>query len=229
MARERGKQYDRSSQPVPDRSPRIRLTRPGRHVVRDGSRTLGIGGQGIRQHVPKCLLTDTQILEKVRRALLDFLASDGCLLEVNASERSISHKLAERLQRQFPRLAVDCEYNRYGLDPKFLGQHRVFPDIVVHVRNPKPGREQNVLVIETKKSNNRTPHCHDERRLREFTQRPYHYRVGLFLMLGMGKKQCPVAGVAIFSDGEPAYNAWQEKLKNLRSRGREIPDARLPI
>jgi hypothetical protein len=159
-------------------------------------------------------MTDIRVLEKARRALQEFLASDSYLLGVQASERSITHKLAESLQRQFPHLDVDCEYNRYLGYEKMMAQLRVFPDIVVHKR----GTMQNVLVTEVKKSNNYTSHNSDVNRLCKFTTQPMSYQVGLFVEFGVGRKQHPVVEAAIFCRGGPAYQEWRSRLLSTRAR-----------
>jgi hypothetical protein len=101
---------------------------------------------------------------KVRRALAKLLACDRFLLENDVNERSVTHKLAEYLQGEFPRWNVDCEYNRVGTEEaakvlRGLGRCRgvvntddthaqtVYPDVIVHKR----GRTTNLLVIEAKK------------------------------------------------------------------------------
>jgi len=99
----------------------------------------------------------------VRARLCDaysaLIRDDKQLLEVDANERSITHKLAEHLQHQFPDWDVDCEYNRVGALPKRLKSavesirtddaegRTVYPDIIVHHR----GCDDNLLVIEAKK------------------------------------------------------------------------------
>ena len=110
-----------------------------------------------------------EIESKLRRAKADFLAADRSLLEVNANERSMTHKFAEHLQRQFQDWNVDCEYNRNGTVPKKLlplvdlrispadeDGNTVFPDIIVHRRKETASSEwrPNLLVIEAKKSGN---------------------------------------------------------------------------
>ncbi len=108
---------------------------------------------------------------KVETALREFFCKDIDLLCLDAHERSITHKLAEHLQRQFSNLKVDCEYNRHfdhpkqlycNCDPKTsrchpnttntacLRAHTIYPDIVVHDRGVD---DSNALVIEVKKSN----------------------------------------------------------------------------
>ncbi len=64
--------------------------------------------------------TETDIENKVRQAIQVLLEKDRLLLELNVNERSITHKLAEYLQVEFPGCHVDCEYNRDGHDTKEL-------------------------------------------------------------------------------------------------------------
>ena len=102
-----------------------------------------------------------KVISKIHEAYSQLLVRDGHLLTANANERSITHKLAEYMQLQFPEWNVDCEYNRDGIDPKKLitfvkniksdntDAVSVFPDIIVHLR----GTNNNLLVIEAKKSN----------------------------------------------------------------------------
>lgn len=104
-----------------------------------------------------------QIKKKIISAYKSLLKNDVHLLTVEANERSITHKLAEYLQLEFPEYNVDCEYNRNGLKTKRLYSlkktiqsddidcNSVFPDIIVHHR----GTNDNFVVIEVKKSSNR--------------------------------------------------------------------------
>jgi hypothetical protein len=90
------------------------------------------------------------VRECVINAICGLYRHDPELLDVNANERSITHKLAEHLQREFPNWHVDCEYNRLGSDTKRLqirsiGEPNVedteaktvFPDIIVHHKRPR--------------------------------------------------------------------------------------------
>ncbi|XOB98390.1 hypothetical protein ACMC9I_10890 [Deinococcota bacterium DY0809b] len=52
------------------------------------------------------------IKERVLSAVVDLFKYDSDLLDRETNERSITHKLAEHLQRKFPEWNVDCEYNR---------------------------------------------------------------------------------------------------------------------
>ncbi len=59
-----------------------------------------------------------RIKNKIINAYKLLLKNDNYLFVVNANERSLTHKLAECLQLEFPEYNVDCEYNRNGLDIK---------------------------------------------------------------------------------------------------------------
>lgn len=123
---------------------------------------------------------------KVRFALRRFFHEDKDLLHRDANERSITHKLAEHLQLQFHDLKVDCEYNRYFVDPKKLCGDNIVPDIVVHERGCD---RRNALVIEVKKLNG-DEETKDERKLRGLTSRTcgYGYALGVFLVFDVHGK-----------------------------------------
>jgi len=128
-----------------------------------------------------------EIKEKIKVALGVLLKNDSFLLEKGVNERTMTHKLAEYLQTQFPDWNVDCEYNRKGIKIKKLegisecrehvATNRVFPDIIVHRRNST----ENLLVIEFKKTG-LNPKC-DIKKLKLFTKGngEYKYSLGLFV------------------------------------------------
>lgn len=101
-----------------------------------------------------------EVLRRLNSACHSLLEHDRELLVVDANERSITHKLAEHLQVEFPDWNVDCEYNRDGFEPKRMtytvetvltdntDAKTVFPDIIVHHRGCQT---HNLLVIEAKK------------------------------------------------------------------------------
>ncbi len=134
-----------------------------------------------------------EVKQKVQTALKRLREQDTFLIQANTNERTISHKLGEYLQVEFPRLKVDCEYNRHGDEIKRLLVPRdninwddteartVFPDIIVHERN---NDKNNLLVIEVKKSSNKRNEF-DESKLEAFTKEPYSYSFGLFLEISM--------------------------------------------
>jgi len=166
---------------------------------------------------------ECSVYDKVRRAFSSFLSDNRDLLVVRASERSISHKIAECLQREFDDLSVDCEYNRRGKHTKRLGNlctkggspsnlkrkpGTVFPDIVVHRRNTQ---SENVLVIEIKKSDSKRSHDKDIEKLKAFTCPPYAYQIGLFLVVGVGDVVRPFADIRCVKRGkEETGTIWRD-------------------
>jgi hypothetical protein len=122
---------------------------------------------------------DSEIKIKVEFCIRQLLRNDHHLLKINAHERSIAHKLAEYLQQQFHDWHVDCEYNRHGIEIKKLGEARVYPDIIVHLRNTP----FNLLVIELKCSNEN--YEGDIEKLKKFTDQngEFKYKLGLFLKI----------------------------------------------
>ncbi|RZD14205.1 MAG: hypothetical protein EVJ47_05925 [Candidatus Acidulodesulfobacterium ferriphilum] len=99
------------------------------------------------------------------------------MLKNNLNERSITHKLAEYIQKYFSDYNVDCEYNRMPnkrnnngeAEAKFIPKElnlsvsktrsnddkgtTVYPDIIIHKRG---SNKSNLIVIEAKKKANVT-------------------------------------------------------------------------
>lgn len=104
-----------------------------------------------------------------RDVVQEFITTEHYILENKLNERTITHKLAEYLQRAFLEYSVDCEYNKMhreedddiyvsktlGLESKMIRSDSikgitVYPDIIVHHRGDN---DHNYLVIEVKKKN----------------------------------------------------------------------------
>jgi hypothetical protein len=118
------------------------------------------------------------IEDLVKRALGDLLYNDSFILEIDANERTITHKLAAYLEKYFDDRDIDCEYNKKAEPPEIVPKEltvepklralmiklhpkdkeeweeketiTVYPDIIVHER----GTPNNYLIIEVKKSTN---------------------------------------------------------------------------
>jgi hypothetical protein len=133
----------------------------------------------------------------VQAALDKLYDRDGDLLRNDVNERTITHKLAEYLEAEFPEWHVDCEYNRNHDRTKRLKslQRRtisidntdgisVFPDIILHRRTT----DKNLLVIEVKKSTSSESPDFDIEKLSAFKEE-LGYRHALFLLLKTGNKQ----------------------------------------
>ncbi len=125
---------------------------------------------------------------RVKLAIEGLWEHDRHLLTTDASERSITHHLANYLQQQFQDRHVDVEYNRDGheikrlRDPLDVSNCAVYPDIIVHLRGTN---DDNLLVIEVKKKSE--DNGLDEQKLVEFTkpvtQSGLGYSYGLRLVL----------------------------------------------
>src|SRR3990172_335038 len=126
---------------------------------------------------------DEELLKKKFLKSVNYLfKNDLFLLKNDASERSITHKLAEYLQKEFPEWHVDCEYNRDLDDVKRRTNDTGFnPDIVVHIRDT----DKNLLIIEVKKSNGE--YNDEKNRLKEATisKYQYNYHLGIFIILNV--------------------------------------------
>ena len=112
----------------------------------------------------------------VERALDLLIAEQPALLDLDVTERALSHHLALYIAQLIPAgYDVDVEYNRHGGDPKRLNlpprdaldrelrATTVFPDILVHKRNTD---KHNLLVLEMKKPGEDM--AYDELKLRAF-------------------------------------------------------------
>jgi hypothetical protein len=134
-----------------------------------------------------------EVEQALKVALDKFFSQDAHLLAVNASERSMSHRIAVYIAEQIPGYDVDCEYNRDGINPKELNLHveqvssaedeavTVFPDIIVHRRG---NNNDNLLVVEMKKLGAWHGVEHDEQKLHAFRSQ-LHYTFAVHLTVGL--------------------------------------------
>jgi hypothetical protein len=145
-------------------------------------------------------MTQADVRSRLDRAVRKLLDNDECLIELDVNERTITHKLAEYLQGEFPDWNVDCEYNRDGHKCKSLPlppkknvscadttAQTVFPDIIVHKRKTN---DNNLLVLEAKKTGG-SP-TWDYRKLEAFkSELGYQHAVFVRLNKGRGSRQNP--------------------------------------
>lgn len=122
-------------------------------------------------------MTADEVQALLNVAIDTLVRVDHHLLDVNASERSVTHQLAAHLASLFPDYSVDCEYNRDGFDIKKLALEphvaegdaldavTVFPDIVLHVRGTN---SHNLLVVEVKKAASKGSTEYDLKKLAAF-------------------------------------------------------------
>jgi hypothetical protein len=160
-------------------------------------------------------------LDKLVAALEEFYAREDYLLEKDAGERALSHRLAVYIEKQFADWEVDCDYNRLGerrlLLPKgtivstddALGKS-VYPDIVVHRRAvPK-----NLLAVEVRKAANHQPIEHDRHKLRALTDPDLWFAYWIGVLVIVARRH--VVGPEVYVGGviDRPLTAWfAERLK----------------
>jgi hypothetical protein len=149
-----------------------------------------------------------EVKNYVENALRLFLEKEKFLLENNLNERTISHKLAVQLQKEFSDWDVDCEYNR-NFDQikriKRISYQRirnddtdaktVYPDIIVHHR----GTEDNLLVIEIKKNASNSNKENDRNKIEIFMEE-FKYSYGLFIDFKTGAEKVGIQHMQWFPE-----------------------------
>lgn len=135
---------------------------------------------------------DDSAPDVLKRAVEALYVEEGQILKFDIGERTICACLAAVLQRSSSDHRVHVEYNRRGVVPKDieypdsdgeLVQRRVFPDIIVH----KLGHDdENLLVVEVRKSANPAPDEFDLHKLGHIKQK-MGYRQAAFLRLPAGE------------------------------------------
>jgi hypothetical protein len=162
-------------------------------------------------------------LNKVVSAIEEFYARETHLLEKDLGERTLTHRLAVYVEKQFAGWEVDCDYSRLGertlrlprgsivSTDDHLGKS-VYPDIVVHQR----AIPNNLLAIELRKASNHQPPEHDQQKLRALTDPHlwFAYRIGVFLVLA--KKNVTTSDVYVGGLIDPALSRWMAgRLKDV--------------
>ena len=146
--------------------------------------------------------SEEEVHARVDQAIRQLLDNDFFLLQIDANERAISHRLGLYLQTLFGEWHVDCEYNRNLDQPKRLEQYEeffdeeqrvwsiaetdpitVFPDIIIHER----GTRNNLLIVEMKKTTSKVSSDFDYKKLNEFKHQ-YGYPYALFLRFTTGSE-----------------------------------------
>ncbi|GAB4200851.1 MAG: hypothetical protein OHK0022_22280 [Roseiflexaceae bacterium] len=160
----------------------------------------------------------SQVESLVREAIQQVLVNDRYLIVKDLNERSISHWLAVYLSERFRGFNVDCEYNgnadRRNRKPKYIQmlknvarelgilsdselisddehvRRKLYPDIVIHRRDGN-GPENNLLIIEMKKSTSQEDDRWDQEKLRRMTSSDYGntfpYCFGAFVRFRTGR------------------------------------------
>jgi hypothetical protein len=167
-------------------------------------------------------------LDHVLAALAAFYARETFLLEKDAGERALTHRLAVYLEGEFPGFAVDCDYDRLGERTRLLPRgsivstedhlgKSVYPDIVVHRREIP----DHLLAVELRKAANHQPIEHDRHKLRALTdpQLWFAYRIGLLLTLG--RRGVVAAEVYVGGAMDAALTRWLDD--RLQQTGQRQP------
>ena len=161
-------------------------------------------------------------LDKVVIALEEFYAHDTFLFAHDLGERTLTHRLAVHLEKQFPGWEVDCDYDRLGArtlrlphgtivsTDDHLGKS-IYLDIVVHQREIP----NNLLAIEVRKATNHQPPEHDQHKLRGLTDPHlwFAYQIGVLVTLAKDS----VASSEVYVGGaiNPALSRWfSRRLKD---------------
>ncbi|MGJ4944318.1 hypothetical protein ACQR1W_27380 [Bradyrhizobium sp. HKCCYLS1011] len=131
-------------------------------------------------------------LNRLISALQEFYARERFILDRDAGERTLTHRLAVHVERNFLGWDVDCDYNRLGERRMILPRgtivstddtlgKSIYPDIVVH-RRAVP---ENLLTIELRKAANHQPVEHDRHKLMALTDPHlwFAYWIGVLLVL----------------------------------------------
>ena len=166
-------------------------------------------------------------LNKVVAALREFYAHETFLFEKDLGERTLTHRLAVYLEKQFSGWQVDCDYNRLGerrlrlphgtivsTDDE-LGKS-VYPDIVVHQR----AIPNNLLAVEVRKSANHQPLEHDQSKLRALTDPHLWFAFWIGVLVTLDKKQVTTSEVytsGVFDQSLSGWFAGRLKEAGLRA------------
>lgn len=161
-------------------------------------------------------------LDRIVAALKEFYAREAFLLVHDLGERTLTHRLAVHLERQFPDFEVDCDFDRLG--PRTLNLPHgsivstddhlgksIYPDIVVHQR----AIPNNLLAIEVRKADNHQPIEHDRHKLRALTDADIWFAYWIGVMVTLGKTGVTSSEVYVAGQIEETLSGFfAERLKD---------------
>ncbi|WP_024507543.1 hypothetical protein [Bradyrhizobium sp. ARR65] len=163
-------------------------------------------------------------LDKLVAALEEFYAQEKFLLEKDAGERALTHRLAVYLERQYPAWQVDCDYNRLG-ERTLLLPHgtiistddtlgkSIYPDIVVHQREvPK-----NLLAVEVRKASNHQSLAHDQHKLKAMTDPHLWFAYWFGVLVILARRSVLACEVYVGGEIDPVLTTWL--AGGLKDRG----------
>jgi hypothetical protein len=160
-------------------------------------------------------------LNKVVTALRKFYEQERVLFDEDLGERTITHRFAVCLEKQFSGWAVDCDYDRLGertlrlprgsivSTDDHLGKS-IYPDIVVHRREIP----NNLLAVEIRKATNHTPLDHDQHKLRALTDPHVWFAYWIGVLLVLAGRNVTASEVYVGGALDRPLSAWfAERLK----------------
>jgi hypothetical protein len=154
-------------------------------------------------------------LKKLVSALEEFYAQEDFILDKDLGERTLTHRLAVYVERQFPGWQVDCDYNRLGeralqlphgtivSTDDTLGKS-IYPDIVVHQR----AIPNNLLAIELRKGSNHQPLEHDQHKLKAMTDPHIWFAYAIGVLLTLDRNHVGACEVFVGGRIEPDMTHW---------------------
>src|SRR5246500_2473372 len=160
-------------------------------------------------------------LNKVVAALQEFYAHERFLFEHDLGERTLTHRLAVHLEKQFSGWEGDFDYDRLGERTLRLPHgtiistddhlaKSIYPDIVVHQREIP----NNLLAIEVRKATNHQPPEHDQHKLRALTDPHLWFAYWIGVLLTLGKHHVTTSEVYTSGVIDQSLSGWfSERLK----------------
>jgi hypothetical protein len=160
-------------------------------------------------------------LNRVITALQELFAHESVLFERDLGERTLTHRLAVHVERQFPGWDVDCDYDRLGERTLRLPRgsivstddhlaKSVYPDLVVHQRVVP----NNLLAIEVRKAINHQLIEHDQRKLMALTDPHLWFAYWIGLLLTLGNRTITASEVYVGGVIDPALTLWFDTRLN---------------
>jgi hypothetical protein len=154
-------------------------------------------------------------LNKVIKALRDLYAQETFLFDKDVGERTITHRFAVHLEKQFPGWSIDCNYDRLGERTLHLPRgtiistddhlgKSIYPDVVVHQREIP----NNLLAIEIRNANNHTALEHDKHKLKALTDPDVWFAYGLGVLLVLARSRVTLSEVYVGGARDQTLTAW---------------------
>ena len=140
-------------------------------------------------------------LDKVVAALKEFYASEAYLLEQDLGERTLTHRLAVYVEKQFPGWQVDCNYDRLG-------------ERMLRMPHGTIISTDDLLAIEVRKASNHQPLEHDQHKLAGLTDPHVWFAYWIGVLLTLAKTE--IASSEVYAGGvvdHPNSLWFAERLK----------------